>query len=247
MSIFRVRNLLIQVLQPVACESDSACTPDISEDPRVCGEGSAVECGESADLLQKCTFACTLHFDTKCNIWQYSLVCRSPGITLECVPGGVTLVNKAEETTPDPCPDPNSGCQVLVSLPLCPKILDTGCDIVVNSGVAVETPVGVCFRSDEPRLDPNSLADLGVLRRQLALGLEIVQRRERALAAALSPRTTRPIEHAEAILNSALEVLRASKKHIQSQASAATKTAPSEVTKKTGTRKSAAKKSEPGK
>lgn len=247
MSIFRVRNLLIQVLEPMACEPDSACAQNISEDPVICGEGSAAECVESVELQERWACGCSLHFDTKCNIWRFSLVCRSPGITLECVPGGVTLVNKADEMAAEPCPDPNSGCQILVSLPLCPKITDTGCEKIVNSGVVKETPVGVCFRSDEPRLNPNSLADLGVLRRQLALALEIVQRRERALAVALTPRTQDQIEKAEAILHVALEDLKKSKQHIQSRASAAAKTTPSRITKKTAAKKSAPMKSGSGK
>jgi hypothetical protein len=237
MSIFRVRNLLIQVLEPMTCETDSACAQNISGEPAICGEGSL-----AADLQERWACGCSLHFDTGCNIWRFSLVCRSPGITLECVPGGVTLVNKADEIAGEPCPDPNSGCQILVSLPLCPKITDTGCEKIVNSGVVLETPMGVCFRSDEPRLNPNSLADLGVLRRQLALGLEIVERRERALAEALTPRTQDQIEKAEAILRVALEDLQNSKQHIQSRASAATKTS-----KKTAAKKSAPRKGGAGK
>jgi hypothetical protein len=229
MAMFRVRNLLIQVLPPMACEADSACIPHISGDPGACAEASAAACVESTESPDIWQCGCSLHFDTGCNIWRYSLVCRSPAITLDCVPGGVTLVNKEGELAaiadPDPCPDPNSGCQVLVSLPMCPVVTDTGCGIIVNSGVAVEMPVRVCFRSDEPRLNPNSLADLGVLRRQLAAGLEIVERRERALSAELTPQTTQQVEQAEAILNSALEGLKMRKEHIQSRAPAAAKRA----------------------
>jgi hypothetical protein len=117
--------------------------------------------------------------------------------------------------------------------------------------VVLGTPVGVCFRSNEPKLNPNSLADLGILRRQLTTGLRMVQLRERALAKALSPKTVRQIETAEAFLNNALRDLKSRKQFVQARAAAATKkvadarkpvTSKGKVAKKQPAKKAAAKK-----
>lgn len=140
---------------------------------------------------------------------------------MECIPGRVTLVFKNPNQEPEACAELKSVCQQ-----------------AADSNLQAAPPVGVCFQSDEPRLDPNSLADLGTLRRQLTAALQIVHTRERALSEALLPRSVEEVEQAETLLSRALEDLKTSKHHIQSQVSGA----PSPSLKKT-----APKKNSPGK
>jgi hypothetical protein len=102
------------------------------------------------------------------------------------------------------CMDTPITCDVLVSLPLCHDVLKT------------DVPQATTPRRS--RFNANSLAGLGVMRRQLAANLRVVRRREQALASALAPRTKEQIELAEKILKDALRDLEQHKKFVQEKA-----------------------------
>ncbi len=187
-----------------------------------------------------CTaFDCSLHFDTICDVVSCHgpSVCQVPGVTLYCQPNGPgtldCIFNNSNCLLPSNCTpggftiachNPNT-CDILLSLPTCPKVTDTRC-----GNVSVIAAAG---------LNPNSLADVVTLKRQLANALRSVQSRQRAMSKAIVPKTRRQIETAEAILTSALDELRKRKQFVQSRAAAAKKAAPA---KKAATKKAAAKK-----
>jgi hypothetical protein len=227
---------------------DSCADPSDCGDTGGCGDTCGITTGCGNDITQGCpnpdtgcadtsgctAFECSLHFDTicdtgvsKCDI-GLSNRCEFAGVTGLC-PGNVTLE----------CPGGgNSECHILNSLPTCIAGAVSGCGVTLIA----QTPVALCFQSNEPKLNPNSLADLGVLRRQLTAGLRIVQRREQALAKALSPRTLQQISTAESHLNNALRELQTQKQFIQARVAAGKKSAtPKRAVKKTA-KKVAAKK-----
>ncbi len=258
-----------------SCEDDSGgCGDSCEDDSGGCGDtcGNTNDCGN--DITQGCgspetncspaadsgcnAFACSLHFDTICDAGEskcgvISSPCEIPGITGYC--NDVVTVGCALKIDSQVCKvapisidcEGDSQCHILNSLPLCLPDSKCGTRSLI---VATPAPVGVCFRSNEPKLNPNSLADLGVLRRQLTAGLRMVKVREKALASALTPKTAKQIEAAEAVLNGALRVLREQKQFVQGRAAAAKKkaaarkqvAAPKPAAKKARAKKSPAKK-----
>jgi hypothetical protein len=115
---------------------------------------------------------------------------------------------------------PNSPifCKVAFSPLQCPPdITNPQCQGLSKIIVAAQ-PAALCFRSDEPKLNPNSLVELGIMRRQLTAYLKLIQTRERALSRALTPKTAQQIQAAEAVLNGALRHLQTRKQFIQAQA-----------------------------
>jgi hypothetical protein len=110
--------------------------------------------------------------------------------------------------------------------------------------IVAAQPAALCFRSDEPKLNPNSLVDLGVMRRQLTAYLKLVQGRERVLSQRLTPKTPEQIRIAEAILNSALKDLAARKQFLQGREAkkSATKPTGAAPAKRASVKKAAAKK-----
>jgi hypothetical protein len=245
MAIFRVRNLLVQVL-PLECKLESCdlgsgcgeieasvvegtidecgidsigpcdgdsigpcdgdddsiepCGDDDSIDPCDDDDDSIDPCDGDDDSIDPCDGI------SQCTAFLCSLHFETPGpcdaTTPLCFPRGITV-----------------DCEPYGRTLLCPA----GPSLAVDPLL----PALVCFQSNEPKINPNSLADLGLLRRQLAVGLKTVVRRERALAKALSPKTTREIESAEAHLTSALRDLKQRKQFIQARAAKSKKAAES--------------------
>jgi hypothetical protein len=169
--------------------------------------------------------------------------CFSP-VTDNCQPG-VTQCDAGLQT----CALETLGCLTAVT-GACPPAV-TRCP--EGSVIIAAQPAALCFRSDEPKLNPNSLIDLGVMRRQLTAYLKVVEARERALHQSLAPKTPAQLRIAEAILNSALKDLATQKQFLQSRALKKTralapaKKAPAKtaakkaVVKKTATKKAAKK------
>jgi len=128
------------------------------------------------------------------------------------------------------CPDPTLNCDLYPSK-VCLQLEQTNCapviscrnytvicGLVYSPAPLPKMPLALCFQSNEPRANPNSLADLDVLRRQLAYALKLVTRRERALARALTPRTEAGVAAAEAHLTRALAELKRIKEYVQARA-----------------------------
>jgi hypothetical protein len=231
MAIFRVRNLLFQVLPevlPEDCDDDSGvdCDGDSGVD---CDDDSGVDCDDDDDSGVDCDDSCDDGDDT----------CPDGS---GCDDGGDT-----------PCPD-GSGC--IPPTPVCElgpcslhmrtnecEQVGISCLVFVMTNLCGPgTPDCQVLNSLRtlPTLNPNSLADLGVLRRQLAANLKVVRLRERALARALTPKTPRQIKAAEMILDKALRDLKARKQFVQARAAKKAAKAP---TKKGPAKESASKRS----
>jgi hypothetical protein len=195
----------------VGCEGDSVgCEGD-----SVGCEGDSVGCEGDSGVCNTGTSGCTAF---ECSLGMRTLDCPVQTVTLHCLPlvSACDPLAGSECVAPTPCVIFMSGacrdtpitCDILVSLPLCPIFPGTQC-AVTGAPPAAASRVG---------FNPNSLAGLGVMRRQLAASLNVVRRREQALAKGLAPRTKEQIELAEKILKDALRDLERHKKFAQEEA-----------------------------
>jgi hypothetical protein len=202
-----------------SCDADSRC-----DQPSKCDQGSTCDAyttcdpGKSAcDLPTNCTDVLSL-----CN--PESLHCPDPTLNCEIYPSNT---NPCLIPVGSNCTGYISNCLPAISIQPCgpidtvfPPTPQPGCHQIFSDCDITQTrlPFVVCFRSNEARANPNSLADLNVLRRQLALALKLVTRRERKVAAALTPKTKAGVEDAEAHLTRALEDLKKIKQYVQAKA-----------------------------
>ncbi len=171
---------------------------------------------------------------------QQDSYCLPPVVTDACGPGDATNCDVLVAAT-NACGRDSLFCLAAVTGFVCPPEL-TQCP-PPSPVIIAARPAALCFRSDEPKLNPNSLAELGVMRRQLTAYLKAIYVRERALAHALTPKNPRQLRAAEAVLNRALQDLKARRQFLQARA--AKKAAPAKKSvpaKKRSAKKAASKK-----